>query len=156
MSQVNRIRDLRKEGYSVAAIAQEVSVDEKTVRKYLKMQDFSPKIPESQTRPSKLDPYKATIDSWLADDERQWYKQRHTAKRVHDRLAEMHPGFDCSYPTVERYVRKARAKRHEGRACQELVWHPGESQGDFGEVDCIERGELERKRFLSFVFPYSK
>ena len=155
MSQVNRIRDLRKEGYSVAAIAQEVSVDEKTVRKYLKMQDFSPKIPESQTRPSKLDPYKATIDSWLADDERQWYKQRHTAKRVHDRLAEMHPGFDCSYPTVERYVRKARAKRREGRACQELVWHPGESQGDFGEVDCIERGELERKRFLSFVFPYS-
>ena len=69
----------------------------------------------------------------------------------------MHPGFDCSYPTVERYVRKARAKRREGRACQELVWlwHPGESQGDFGEVDCIERGELERKRFLSFVFPYS-
>lgn len=155
MSQVHRIRDLRKEGYTVAAIARQVSVDEKTVRKYLAKRDFSPKIPVKQTNPSKLDPYKATIDGWLADDERQWYKQRHTAQRVYDRLASMHPDFNCSYPTVVRYVRQARLNRSQQRACQELVWYPGESQADFGEADFIESGVRQRKHYLVTTFPNS-
>jgi len=99
MSQINCIRDLRKEGCSVASIAREVSVDEKTVRKYLAMEDFSPKAPQKEQLPSKLDPYKPQIDRWLADDEKQWAKQRHTAQRVYDRLVELHPEFACSYPT---------------------------------------------------------
>lgn len=44
MSQINSIREMRKAGYSVAKIAREAKVDEKTVRKYLKMEDFSPKV----------------------------------------------------------------------------------------------------------------
>ncbi len=155
MSQVNCIRDLRKEGCSVASIAREVSVDEKTVRKYLAMEDFSPKAPQKEQLPSKLDPYKPQIDRWLADDEKQWAKQRHTAQRVYDRLVELHPEFACSYPTVSRYVRKTRAQRTNHRACQELVWHPGEAQGDFGEADCYEQGVKQRKHYLACVFPHS-
>lgn len=158
MSQINCIRDLRKEGYSVARIAREVSVDEKTVRKYLAMEDFSPKPPQKKPElPGKLDPYKPQIDAWLSDDERESPKQRHTAQRVYDRLKELHPRFDCSYPTVVRYVRKVRGKGsgQKQRACQELVWHPGEAQADFGQADCYERGVKQRKHYLVCVFPHS-
>lgn len=156
MSQINCIRDLRKEGYSVARIAREVSVDEKTARKYLCMEDFSPKPPQKKEGlPSKLDPYKPQIDGWLSNDEKENSKQRHTAQRVYDRLVELHPEFGCSYPTVSRYVRKTRAQRSSYRACQELVWHPGEAQGDFGEADCYERGVKQRKHYLVCVFPNS-
>ncbi|WP_202384438.1 IS21 family transposase [Sphaerochaeta halotolerans] len=155
MSQVNCIRDLRKEGYTVARIAREVSVDEKTVRKYLSMEDFSPRIPVKEKKPSKLDKYKEQIDKWLEEDKNNWFKQHHTAQRVYDRLVEKYEDFDCSYPTVVRYVRQVRNQRLRQRACQELVWHPGEAQGDFGDAECYERGVKDMKHYLTCVFPYS-
>ena len=85
-----------------------MEVDEKTIRKYLKQEDFSPKPPEKMRRPSSLDPHKPLIDGWLEGDQERWYKQRHTAKRIFDRLADESPGFGCSYNTVQRYVREAR------------------------------------------------
>ncbi len=50
MSQVNCIRDKRKDGCSIAKIARELSIDEKTVRKYLQREDYSPKLPEMKAR----------------------------------------------------------------------------------------------------------
>lgn len=55
MSQINRIRNLYGEGWSVAKISRELEIDEKTTRKYLALEDFSPKAPEKPTRPSRLD-----------------------------------------------------------------------------------------------------
>ena len=52
MSQVNTIRDKRKDGYSKAELARNLAINENTVRKYLKEEDFSLKIPEKQIRPS--------------------------------------------------------------------------------------------------------
>lgn len=40
----------------------------------------------SVSRPSKLDPFRATVDGWLQADRFMPRKQRHTAKRVYDRL----------------------------------------------------------------------
>jgi len=37
----------------------------------------------------------------------------------------------------------------------ELVWHPGESQADFGEAAFLERGRMVRKKYLTLSFPYS-
>ena len=132
-----------------------LSAPPKTVRKYLKQEDFSPRPPEEVVRPSKLDPHKGLIDTWLEEDQGRWHKQRHTAKRIHDRLTTESPGYECSYNAVQRYVKdKLRAQRAL-RASQELVWHPGEAQCDFGEADFRERGELVRKRYLTLSFPYS-
>ncbi|NJP41787.1 IS21 family transposase, partial [Oscillospiraceae bacterium HV4-5-C5C] len=129
--------------------------DAKTVRKYLKQEDFSPRPQESQVRPSRLDPYKALIDSWLEDDKKNWYKQRHTSQRIYNRLVEQYPAFDCSYPTVVRYVRQYRNENQPGKGFQELVWHPGEAQVDFGEADFMECQCLVRKKYLTVSFPYS-
>jgi len=154
MPQIQDIRDMARDR-SVASISRSLSVDEKTVRKYLKQDDFSPQPPEKTVRKSRLDAHKDLIDQWLADDEGRWRKQRHTGKRIYDRLREESPGFDCSYNVVQRYVRQVRRMNYAQRANQELVWHPGETQADFGEADFIERGEKIRKKYLTLSFPQS-
>ncbi len=155
MPQIHSIQGLFQEGQSVAEISRGLSVDEKTVRKYLKQDDFCPQPPQKIRRASMLDPHKPLIDRWLEEDQQRWYKQRHTAQRVHDRLLVESPGYACSYNTVQRYVRSARRVLRAERASQELVWHPGEGQSDFGEADFLERGELVRKKYLTLSFPYS-
>lgn len=155
MSQINRIRNLFKEGWSVANISKELDIDEKTTRKYLAREDFSPKPPEKIVRPSRLDLFKTTIDTWLEEDKKRWYKQRHTAKRIYERLVQEAAGFDLSYNTVQRYVKAKKQCIRAERGSQELVWHPGESQADFGEADFIERGQEVRKKYLTLSFPYS-
>ena len=155
MPQVNSIRDMAQDGHSVAEIARVMQIDEKTVRKYLKQEDFSPKPPERSERPSVLDRHKHLIDQWLEEDRNRWHKQRHTAKRICDRLNEESEDFACSYNTVQRYVRRARSKLRETKATQELVWHAGESQADFGEADFVERGVEVRKKYLTLSFPQS-
>jgi len=155
MSQINGIINLFQKGWSVAKISRELEVDEKTTRKYIALEDFSPKPPEKILRPSKLDPFKATINSWLEEDTRRWYKQRHTAKRIHQRLKQEAVGFDCSYNTVQRYVKAIKQSMRAPKGAQELVWHPGESQADFGEADFTEGGEVVRKKYLTLSFAYS-
>lgn len=140
---------------SVASISRSLSVDEKTVRKYLKQDDFSPQPTSKTPRPSRLDAHKHLIDRWLKEDETRWYKQRHTGKRIYERLLDESPGFDCSYNIVQRYVREVRSANRERRANQELIWHPGETQADFGEAEFIERGVKIRKKYLTLSFPHS-
>ena len=66
--------------------------------------------PRKQTvRPSPaLDPWKSTIDGWLAEDESAPRKQRHTARRVFQRLIEEH-GAEVGESTVRRYVAAGQA-----------------------------------------------
>ena len=154
MPQIQDIRDMARDR-SVAEIARTLSVDEKTVRKYLKMDDFSPRPPERVRRTSRLDSHKDLIDEWLSEDEDRWRKQKHTGKRIYDRLRKDSPGFDCSYNVVQRYVRQVRTARREKQGTQELVWHCGETQADFGEADFIEGGEKIRKKYLTLSFPQS-
>ena len=155
MPQIHGIREMARAGHAVAEISREHEVDEKTVRKYLKQEDFSPLPPEKRHRSSRLDPHKPLIDRWLEEDQTRWRKQRHTAKRIHDRLTRESPGYDCSYNIAQRYVKEVRSKLRARRASQELVWHPGESQSDFGEADFIEQGVSVRKKYLTLSFPYS-
>lgn len=154
MSQIEDIKEMAR-NRSVAGIARVLSVDEKTVRKYVMQDDFSPKPPRRNPRSSRLESHMPLIDRWIEEDEKRWYKQRHTAKKIHERLTLESPGFDCSYNVVQRYVRKARGTRRAQRANQELVWHPGESQADFGEADFLERGAMLRKKYLTLSFPQS-
>jgi transposase len=133
-----------------------LEVDEKTVRKYLKQTDFSPTKPVKKEVSSKLDPYKAQILQWLEDDKRTWYKQKHTAKRIHERLKEHDETYDCSYLLVQRFVKKQRElQQSQQQGFLELVWHPGEAQADFGEVECIDSGVRTRNKFFTMSFPYS-
>ena len=86
MSQINDIRDLSRKGYRISKISSLTGMDRKTVRKYLKQDDFSPEPPVVKTRKSIVTPYVDTITGWLEEDQKHWSKQHHTAKRIHERL----------------------------------------------------------------------
>ena len=58
-------------------------------------------------RHPKLDPHTGVIDRILEDDLSAPKKQRHTAKRIFDRLRKEH-GFDGGYTIVKDYVRERR------------------------------------------------
>lgn len=74
---------------------------------------------------------RAKADEWLEADRRMPRKQRHTARRVHERLVE-ECGFEGSYSSVQRWVKRWR-QRHRGEAegFSELEWAPGQRAGRF-------------------------
>src|SRR5258707_12347424 len=88
----------------------------------------------------KLDEFTEVIDQWLRDDVGQHRKQRHTAKRVFDRLRDEH-GFTGGYTIVKDYVRDQLRRRREmfvpldptPRPFPDDFW--GELVGDGGDRD---------------------
>lgn len=155
MSTANSIRQLWREGDNVTQISKKTGVCRDTVYKYRDMEDMSPKLPMKRGARSKLDPYKPLIDQWLEDDLKCNRKQRHTARRVHDRLVE-EQGADVSISTVERYVKEAKAALGRQRdSYLDLTWAPGEAQADFGETDAYVRGIRARLSYFAMTFPFS-
>ena len=153
MSQINDIRDLSRKGYGISKISSLTGADRKTIRKYLEQDDFSPKPPVAKSRSSIVTPYIDIITEWLEEDQKHWSKQRHTAKRIHERLQEEF-GFTGSYDSVQKFVQKIRTDI-QTKGTQELLWEPGCAQVDFGEADFNEDTDCVRRKYLTVSFPYS-
>ena len=96
---------------------------------------------QSPPRKPKLEPYTGVIDRILEDDLRRPRKQRHTAKRIFERLRDEY-GFDGGYTTVKDYVRENRRQTKE--MFVPLSHAPGHAQCDFGEA-LVVIGGVERK-----------
>ena len=74
-------------------------MDRGTVAKYADMEDCSPKPKADRRYGSKIDPYAHLVDEWLEADRLLPRKQRHTIRRVHDRLlAETDYDGEWEYP----------------------------------------------------------
>ena len=148
-------RRLDRQGVSRSEIARRPDVDRATVAKYADMDDMTPKPPTDRRRGSKIDPYAALVDGWLEADRMLPRKQRHTARRVHDRLR-AETGYDGEYTTTLRYVRRWReANRSGSDGYGELVWAPGVAQIDFGVAKARIAGELVDDHCLVVTFPHS-
>lgn len=160
MTQVKNIRKMYfEEGKNISQIARETGFDRKTVKRYLDKDDWNkdlPKVKKEATFP-KLDQYKPDIDTWLIEDKMARRKQRHTAKRIYDRLVNKYKDdFDCSYRTVAGYVAmKKREIFGEKKGFLPLEHIPGEAQVDFGDADFYENGKLYNGKYLNLSFPYS-
>ena len=155
MPVVQDIRKLARGGSTIAEISRETGVSEPTVRKYVRKDDFSPRVPARRAAASMLDPFKAVVDAWLEEDRGNWHKQRHTAKRIHERLVG-ECGFEGSYSTVQRYVKSYRKARKDPRdEYLDLEWRPGEMQVDFGQADFRVVGVRKRLHDLVCDFPFS-
>ncbi len=134
MSVQEDIRRLDANGVPGREIARTLGISRDSVAKYIEMEDFSPAPQTPSTRPggSVMTGFEEIIDSWLTEDQQRRRKQRHTAKRVFDRLVDEH-GFTGSYSSVQRYVKRFEARhRAPGEGCAELVWPAGTAQIDFG------------------------
>lgn len=160
---MDKIHDIRfrfyTKGENISQIADVLQLDWKTVQKYVDMTDFNepaPKLASEQHFCPKLDPYKATIDQWLEDDKQAPRKQRHTAKRVFNRLRKI-PEFNCSYRTVASYYAVKHKEIFSGAkdGFLPLEHRPGEAQVDFGTADFYENGRRITGKYLEVSFPYS-
>ncbi len=138
--QIRRDRD--REGLSIRGLAMRHGVHRRAVRQAL----ASPVPPAKRApvgRPApKLGAFRAVIDEWLLADRTAPRKQRHTAKRVHQRLVDEH-GADVAETTVRQYVRAR--KRELGWAVAEVfvpqLHAPGvEAEVDWGEALVVLAG----------------
>lgn len=150
------IRQLETKGLTHTQIARELGVSRTTVVKYA-TRDYSPVPPTGGTASRSLvaGEYARKADEWLEADRRMPRKQRHTARRVHERLVE-ECGFEGSYSSVQRWVKRWR-QRHRGEAegFSELEWAPGSAQVDFGQALAVVAGVERTVHFLVVSFPYS-
>ena len=100
----------------------------------------------------KLETFTGVIDRILEDDLRVPRKQRHTAKRIYERLRDEY-GFDGGYTIVKDYVREHR------RRTQEMfvpLSHPsGHAQCDFGKALVIIGGVEQKAHCFVLDLPHS-
>lgn len=107
MSKVQTIRQLKREGETIAGISRIVGVSRDTVYKYLEKDDFFPEMPVRKLAKPIMDEYRPVIEGDFEEDARSWRKQRHTAKRIYERLRDEH-GCTASESAVRHYVARLR------------------------------------------------
>jgi transposase len=100
----------------------------------------------------KLGPLVPVIDAILETDKTAPSKQRHTAKRIFERLRIEH-GYAGGYTVVKDYVRIARSRSRE--AFVPLAHPPGHAQVDFGECIGVIGGVRTKLRVFCFDLPQS-
>ena len=159
MAQVNYIKDLyEKEEKSLREISRITGHDFRTVQKYAYQDDWNePSLPDTEPKSYPvLGPYIPIVDTWLEEDRKVPRKQRHTAKRIWDRLKEEH-GFPGGYTSVKEYVRlKKHLMRMQRDGYIPLEHLPGDAQVDFGEFVYHDHEGTQRKGYaLTMSFPYS-
>ena len=88
----------------------------------------------------------------FSDDKSAPKKQRHTAKRIWERLRDEH-GFDGCYTIVKDVVREWKQSQRE--VFLPLVHPPGEAQVDFGEATVKLAGEPTKVALFVMTLPYS-
>lgn len=164
MSKVDLFAAIRRDsrdGLSGRAIAQKYQVSRRTVRSALTSAWPQPRRP-LPPRASRLDPFKPVIDDILRADLDAPRKQRHTVKRIYDRLLNEHGMREVSYPIVRTYVaaRKPKIRVEAGRGPVNVFFpqthRPGvEAEVDFGEVVINLRGESVTCMLFAFRLSFS-
>ncbi len=145
-------RAVRVEGRSQRAVAREFGLSRETVRKMLEYAVPPGYQRQKPIKRPKLGPWLGVIDAILADDKQRPVKQRHTAKRIFDRLKDEH-GFTGGYTIVKDYVRGEQVRSRE--MFIPLTHAPGEAQADFGEALVVIAGVEQKAHYLAMDLPHS-
>ena len=105
-------RKVLVEKVSIRQICRDYDVSHHTVRKMLEISE-PPGYQRTGERPRpKLDRYLGVIDQILVDDRDAPVKQRHSAKRIFERLRDEH-GYEGSESHVRRYVAQVGHRHRE-------------------------------------------
>ena len=130
------------EGLSQREAARCFGIDPRTVRKML---SYSVPPGYVRTRPPvrpKLDPFIGIIDRILEEDKDRPKKQRHTSKRIFERLRDEY-GFTGKIAIVKDYICGVRQRRRE--MFVPLTHPPGHAQMTLQEMDAPALGVEERR-----------
>jgi len=108
------------------------------------------RLKEPRPKP-KIGPYLERIAQIIEEDKSLPKKQRHTAKRIYERIREM--GYGGKYTQVKTAVRELVRIKQE--VFMPLIHKPGEAQVDFGYALVKILGVLRKVGFFVMVLPYS-
>ena len=140
VDQYQLIRELYAvEGLSQREIARRLGISRNTVRKYCQVEHLPFEKSRRQRKPSVITPeVEEFIRTCFEHDEEAPNKQKHTAKRIYDRLVE-EMGFTGGESTIRHYVGKLRSRPAE--AYVPLEFDPGGAmQVDWGEATVVMNG----------------
>jgi transposase len=124
----------------------------RTLQRILKHEEPAGYQRKGPRRKQKLDKFLPIIHEILKQDEKAPKKQRHTARRIFDRLRAEH-GYEGGLTIVKDAVRACRQGQAE--VFVPLAHRPGEAQVDFGEAQIRLRGEQIKVAMFVMTLPYS-
>ena len=133
-----------REALGIRALARRFGVHRRDVRQALASAVPPPRRPAPPRAAPKLDPWKSTVEQWLEEDLSAPPKQRHTARRVWQRLIEEH-GAELGESTVRRFVAEVRGRRDFPLVEVAIPQHHplgDESEVDFGAASVYLEGVL--------------
>jgi transposase len=143
---------VQREGLSHREAGRRFGIDPRTVAKMMR---FS--VPPGYRRRQppkrpKLDPFVGIIDQILEDDKIRPAKQRHTSKRIFERLRDEH-GFAGGITIVKDYVLGRGQRLRE--MFVPLRHDAGHAQADFGEAVAVIGGAERKIHFFAMDLPHS-
>ena len=143
MEMYEEIRAYFNQGMSIRWIAKRMRISRQTVKKYCRGETI-PGVRKEYHRESDVvtDDVKSFIEECFRSDEEEGLKkQKHTAKRVYDRLVE-EKGFEGGESTIRKAVAELRSdNKVPNKASVPLAYDPGDAiQIDWGEATVYING----------------
>ncbi|PCI39975.1 MAG: IS21 family transposase [Rhodospirillaceae bacterium] len=149
----NKVRlACHRNGLSQREAARQFGVCRKTIKKMLSHAEPPGYRRKDVIRRPKLDGFTNLIDQILKDDQACPKKQRHTAKRIFERLCDEY-GFTGKRTIVADYVRRCKQRNKE--VFVPLSHDPGHAQVDFGEALAVIGGVEQKVHYLAMSLPHS-
>ena len=145
-------RAVMVEGMSIREAARSFGLHRDTVRKMLEYSVPPGYRRQTPPRRPKLEAYAGVINQILGKDHSVPKKQRHTAKRIYERLRDEY-GFGGGYTTVKDYEREHRRQTRE--MFVPLSHQPGHAQCDFGDALVVIGGVERKAHYLILDLPHS-
>lgn len=154
MEDYDRVRRMRfVEELSLREISRRTGFHRSTVKKMIELSAPPGYQRRQEVERPVLGRYVPVIDAILKSDASTApKKQRHTAKRIFDRLREGY-GYRGGYTQVREYVSLAKARKKE--AFVPLEFEPGEAQVDWGESQVDHAGEQGPAHMFVMTLPFS-
>ncbi|KON83537.1 transposase, partial [Sporosarcina globispora] len=135
-----QVKQLKKLGFSIAAIAKKLDVSRNTVYKYLDMsfEEATDWISSLRTRKRKLDPYQNQLLTWLKEH------PDLSSAQIEDWLKERYPNLEVGGSTIRSYVRELRDIHHIPKAVH-IRSHEAVEELAAGKQIQVDWGEIKVK-----------
>lgn len=145
-------RAVQVDGLSERGAAREFGISRETVRKMLRYSIPPGYLRQQPVRRPKLGAWIGVIDQILEEDKARPGKQRHSAKRIFERLREEY-AYPGGYTIVKDYVRQRKLRQRE--MFVPLAHPPGHAQVDFGEALVVIAGQEQKAHYFCLDLPQS-
>jgi len=145
-------RRIRTGEISMRQACSEYHLNFRTIRKIVRQPEPAPfRAPPLRPKPI-LGPFLAILQQIIDADRHAPPKQRHTARRIYERLRDEH-----GYPGCSSIIRDAvRAyKQSQAEVFMPLLHPPGEGQVDFGRAEVIVAGVRHKAALFVLTLPHS-